>query len=445
MQREMIWQEIFKGEGIPAKLDKQGWVTISAKTIREKYGKYGKEPRILAKIDAYDALPEVFRKNDAAIMSLNNQEYAILRLGKKGKPLFPTLPSTLGKPKYIDVASYAQEIVTLSWENHFTSESQAMDAALAARILQDFVADDGLVLTIRGRRRFQRKLPLKFSVGGKTITFPLQAKGFQIEVDGGYESAQHVYLIEAKNKAHKTFNLRQVMFPYIFWQHYLRSRGTTKTVRPIFMIYTAHNYFFYEFTIEHTDVLNSLKVKRQGWYVLGTPPLTLKDVADLVRTSTPIAVTSTPFPQADSLLRLYDILEEAARHDALTAADIADHQEFTLRQGNYYASAAQWLGWLEKRGNVWIISKDGKRLLAASLDKRPALILQRLAQRPVFYEALRQWAETAALPQKPQIERWIDQAIKAGEIKPLSQSTIPRRASTVTSWLQILAAWVQTP
>ncbi len=441
-QRDKAWEAIFEGEHIPQTLEKQGWATITTEVIRKKYHK---EPRLLAKTDAYEALPEVFRKNDAALLSLTNEEYAILRLGNKGKPLFPKLPPVIGRPTHIHIENCARRIVTLPWEEHFTSESQAIDAALAAHILQNFVGDERLVLTIRGRRWFQKSLPLRFSLKGRVTEFPLKAHGFQVEVDGGYESPRHVYLLEAKNKAHKTFNLRQVMFPYLFWKDYLRGRNTTKTVRPIYMVYTAHNYFLYEFTVEKEDVLNSLYVVRAGWYVLGAPPLTLAYIREIVQTHTPANVRNVPFPQADSFLRLYDILEEIKRKGALTANEIAEHQEFTLRQGNYYASAARWLGWLGKRGNAFVISKDGKRLLASALNERPRLILQRLAQRPVFHEALQWWATTAKLPTKGQIEQWIVQAIESKQIKALSQSTIPRRASTVAGWLQILAAWVRTP
>ena len=441
-QRDKAWEAIFEGEHIPQTLEKQGWVTITAEVIRKKYHK---EPRLLAKTDAYEALPTVFRENDAAPLSLTNEEYAILRLGNKGKPLFPKLPPVLDSPNHINIENCARRIVTLPWEEHFTSESQAIDAALAARILQDFVGEENLVLTIRGRRRFQKSLPLRFSLKGKVAEFPLKSQGFQIEVDGGYESPRHVYLLEAKNKAHKTFNLRQVMFPYLFWKDYLRGRNATKTVRPIYMVYTAHNYFLYEFTVRNEDVLNSLRVVRAGWYVLGAPPLTLANIREMVQIQDPTSVLDTPFPQADSFLRLYDILEEVRRKGALTANEIAEHQEFTLRQGNYYASAARWLGWLGKQGNAFVISKDGKRLLATPLNKRPRLILQRLAQRPVFHEALRWWGNTAKLPPKGQIEQWIIQAVERKQIKTLSQSTIPRRASTVAGWLQILAAWVRTP
>ena len=441
-QRDKAWEAIFSGESIPQTLEKQGWATVTAEIIRKKYHK---EPRLLAKTDAYEALPEVFRKNDAALLSLTNEEYAILRLGNKGKPLFPKLPPVLDSPKHIDIEHCARRIVTLPWEEHFASESQAIDAALAARILQDFVGDENLVLTIRGRRRFQKPVPLRFSLKGRVTEFPLKARGFQIEVDGGYESPRHVYLLEAKNKAHKTFNLRQVMFPYLFWKDYLRAREANKSVRPIYLIYTAHNYFLYEFTVEKEDVLNALRVVRAGWYVLGTPPLTLAYIREMLQGHKPDSIPHIPFPQADSFLRLYDILEEVKRKGALTANEIAEYQEFTLRQGNYYASAAQWLGWMEKQGNAFVISKDGKRLLAVPLNERPRLILQRLAQRPVFHNALQWWATSGKLPEKSQIGHWIVQAIESKQIKPLSQSTIPRRASTVAGWLQILAAWVKTP
>jgi transcriptional regulator with XRE-family HTH domain len=136
-KRERVWENIFAGESIPEKLDKEGWAVIDMATIKEKYKE---EPRLLAKIDAAEYLPQIFRQHDAAVLSLSNSQYAILRLGDQGKPLFPSLTTRRfweSPPQIISTQALQSRIATIPWERDFTSESQALDAAIAAKILKN--------------------------------------------------------------------------------------------------------------------------------------------------------------------------------------------------------------------------------------------------------------------------------------------------------------------
>ncbi|RMD58410.1 hypothetical protein D6833_12910, partial [Candidatus Parcubacteria bacterium] len=264
----ILWEQIFQGEQIPAKLTQQGWARLPAEHIRQKYGG---RPRILAKMDEYDALPEVFRKHDAAIVSLSNREYAILRLGRKGRPLFPSLPRDFGpSPRYVDVSALTTRILSLPWMEHFTAESQAIDAAVASCILHDFCGESAFVLTVRGRRRFVGELPIRFRRPGQDdLVFPLKAGGFQLEIDAGYETEQALWLIEAKQRVQETYNLRQVYFPYVFWRRYFRARRVGKEVRLLYLMYSSHQYFLVELAVEDENVWNAIRPVRQQWYVLG--------------------------------------------------------------------------------------------------------------------------------------------------------------------------------
>jgi len=442
-KREHLWQKIFDGEEIPKNLDKRGWAIIDTKTIKEKYHA---EPRLLAKVDAAEYLPQIFRQHDAAVLSLSNTQYAILRLGDKGKPLFPSLTTRHFwelSPQLISTQGLQTQLATIPWEKHFTSESQALDAAIASRILHDFVNEQDLALTIRGRRRFQGKVPLQFRVKGGIRIFPLHASGFQIEVDGGYESPQSVYLVEAKNRIQNSFNLRQVFFPYLFWTRYLRKRGVRKTVRPIFLLYTTHHYILSELKVEDEQTLNAISIRRQGWYILGDPPLTRAQIADLLLANQPQPILHTPFPQADRLLRIYSLLEEIQRAKNLSGDEIAEIQDFDRRQADYYGNAAKWLGWLDKEKHDFILTNEGRRLVQAPFAERAVLTFQTLARRPVFHKALSWWLQHKEIPSKEIIIPWIDQAVAEQKIKSVSKTTLGRRAQTVRGWLKILTPWVK--
>ncbi len=441
MNKRKTWQRIFDEHPyISTALNNDGWIVLTADELRV----YG-EPRILAKIDSFETLPKVFKKHNAALLSLTNDSYIILKLGQEGKPLFPKLPPVTTPPRYYSPQDLQDRFVTLDWQRHFTSESQALDAAFLAGILQDFTQDNELYLTIRGRRRLATPIALQFSIpSGSSLSFPQSIQGVQIEVDAGYESPRHVYLVEAKKRLQTTFNLRQVYFPFAHWQAYLQNKRSAKTIRPLYLLYTAHQYFLYEFSIRPSGNLNDISVKHSQWYVLGEPPLTLGDLSQIVQATASTFVPHIPFPQADNLSRVFNILERIAHQPQMSAEEIAQEEAIVVRQGNYYLSALRWLGWLEGKGTHKKLTKEGRRVLKASAIERPQRLIRVLASRPVFRQAIQQWSQTQNIPSQKQIEQWIFQETKRKHISPLADSTIPRRAQTVRAWLQNLTVWVRT-
>jgi len=437
------WEEIFRSTSLLEEIRQRGWIRLRTQDLRERYHA---EPRLLKKVDEYESLPDVFRNYGIVPISLTNQEYVLLQIGEGGKPLFPTLPSPKGLPRWQDTRTLTK-FLTLPWATGFTNESQALDAAYLSGILSDFVREEELYLTIRGRMRFRHEIPLRFYTeegikeffeeGGK----PLTASGFQLEIDAGYESPHFVYLIEAKKRIQKSFNLRQVVFPYHLWNHILRGE---KTVRSLFLVYTNPYYFLYEIEITDPSVLNAIRITRSAWYALGTPPLSLEEVQKLITTLHPKEIPETPFPQADSLLRIYNLLEVLTQRENMTPEEVATEEEFDIRQGHYYLSAAEWLGWIKQaKQEQRILTKIGRQIAKGDTVQRALLTMKSLAQRPVFHESFEWWVKHRNLPPKPKITHWIKQASQQRKIKPLSGATPARRAQTVLAWLRLLYPMVK--
>ncbi len=436
------WATIFQQEGIDAALRKQGWYIIQAKTIKEKY-KW--EPRLLAKIDDHESLPPIFREHGAVILSLANGRYIIVRVGKKGQPFFPELPPIWGIPRYVPLGDLPKRYHTIQWEKAFTGESEAIDAAFISRILHDFVGEEELTLTIRGRRRFSlaEKLPLRIRIHHKLKEFPgLEFDNPQMEVDAGYETEKSIYLIESKLHITRTFNPRQIFFPYIYWQRQLQAKGSHKDVRPIYLLYTNHFYYLYELEIQD-EAINAIGVKRQQGYILAEPPLSIQWLGNLLTETRAIPQLHSPFPQADLLPRIYNILETLQQSGTTSTSTIAEQQHFTKRQAYYYASAAAWLGWTKVEKSQVTITKEGRILAKTSPYARLEKTLKVLARRPVFRQALRFWYNQRDLPSLAHIQRWLAEASAKGEIKELSGKTVSRRARTALHWLQMLAPLVK--
>ncbi len=98
-----------------------------------------------------------------------------------------------------------------------------LDNAYNTGLLSDFVEGEKLYQTIRGR---ERSKPFAFRL---TDNDPLiEVKGVQIEVDAGYEGERDVILIEAKIGTRKSFNIRQLYYPYRHFSQIV----TTKRIRP---------------------------------------------------------------------------------------------------------------------------------------------------------------------------------------------------------------------
>lgn len=80
---------------------------------------------------------------------------------------------------------------------------QHIDYAFATGLIQKFVNDDSLVLTIRGRKYTPK---IEFSVGANHLT----VESVQTEVDAGYEEKDKIVLIEVKNSSTKNTIIRQL-------------------------------------------------------------------------------------------------------------------------------------------------------------------------------------------------------------------------------------------
>ena len=72
-----------------------------------------------------------------------------------------------------------------------------------------------------------------------------------------------------------------------------------------------------------------------------------------------------------------------------TKSDIAEFFEFNERQGDYYATAAAYLGLLERKKREFVLSAGGARFVRmASRNERAAHLLECVLKRPIFHELL---------------------------------------------------------
>lgn len=210
-----------------------------------------KEVRLLCKLDTRESRPRAFRENGLFILPVKNGEYAIVK--GEGYVDIPPIETPLREyrsdfPFNLDTASVG------------SSEMQHLDRAYALSLIRHFADDDSLVLTIRGRKFTPGFV---FTVGKSEIV----AQSVQTEVDGGYEGANQVVLIEAKGgKANNTI-IRQLYYPFRQWQNY-----TEKKVSTLFFQHMDNDEFhIWQFGFDDANDYNSIRLLKSARYAVLTP------------------------------------------------------------------------------------------------------------------------------------------------------------------------------
>ena len=207
-----------------------------------------KEVRILCKQDTRESRPRIFREKGLFILPVRNGHYDIIK--GEGYVDIPPITSTL--EAYQSEFPFELETTQIG-----DSEMQHLDRAYALSLIRNFVNDDSLVLTIRGRKYTPE---FRFRVGG----FQISARSVQTEVDGGYEGAEQVVLIEAKGGNATNTIIRQLYYPFRQWQQH-----TDKPVTTLFFQRTRRNeYHIWHYGFDDIDDYNSIRLLKSARYSL---------------------------------------------------------------------------------------------------------------------------------------------------------------------------------
>ncbi|RKZ31602.1 hypothetical protein DRQ36_01525 [bacterium] len=245
------WEAIFKEYRINEHNFDESPFNISAEEIKEVSRHFGttgdREVRVLCKQDTREDRPDVFKEKELFILPIKNKFYTII----KGEG-------------YVDIPQVTETPITYKSKLDFKldtskigdSEMQHIDFAYASSLIRNFMDDESLVLTIRGRKYTPE---FSFFVDKHKIT----AKSVQTEVDAGYEGKEQVILIEAKRPGVSNTIIRQLYYPYRQWQEH-----TSKKVIPVFFEKDENEYFIWEFEFKNIENYNSISLVRSAKFVI---------------------------------------------------------------------------------------------------------------------------------------------------------------------------------
>ncbi|WP_244977367.1 type II restriction enzyme [Corynebacterium lizhenjunii] len=362
-----------------------------------------RQPRLLAKHDFSAAVPAGLRQRGWNVLPISRSNYAVGPF-----QLFQPFPEIAGPIRHLSIPAGLESINVAA----ISSEAQALNVAAAAGIFEDFLDSPGLVPTVAGRMSTHT-----FTVHFSGVA-PLTIDRAQMEIDAGFESARHVVLVEAKNHLTSDFNVRQLYFPYRRF-----SQALAKPVIPVFMVYSNGLFRVYRFRFADPLRPESIELADAACYTVGRAPLDVDSALAVL--SGPVYPTDLPFPQANSFERLINLGELLLR-EPLSKAEITQRYDFDPRQAAYYAEAGRYLGLFDLRDGCYELSAEGGRIFAQT--ERSLALVRAMGARPVFREVLVHTLRTGRVPPVA--------GFMAAANLGLSESTLRRRASTVSQWAQ---------
>jgi hypothetical protein len=412
---DAAWEQLFEKYDILNRIDANGQFQISAAQIKEF-----REPRLMAKFDHTVNLPKIFLDNQLAILPITRGDYVISHFDAYHKFEDNNAPI-----RRASLPTYIQSLDS----NNIPSESTALNCAVAAGIVAEFLQDEDLVSTVSGR---MGSGTFNFNITNTKNNSPrqVQVNNSQIEIDAAYEGVRGLALFEAKRDLSEDFLVRQLYYPFRVWQSRI-----TKPVRPLFLVYSNGVYQLYEYAFQDINNYNSLVLVGQKNYSIEDTVIEITDIQAVLQNVMIETEPQIPFPQADSFERVINICELLSEQE-LSRNDVTEQYAFDVRQTNYYTDAARYLGLLEKRKDgampIYGLSDKGKRILGLNYKQRQLSYCNLILSHKAFGDTLRKYLERGNMPTTDEIV----QIMKASNLYNVgSDSTFERRSSTIKGWL----------
>ncbi|WP_077369585.1 type II restriction enzyme [Anaerosalibacter sp. Marseille-P3206] len=414
-KNDLAWDKLFDKYNILTEIDRKGFFEISSAQINEY-----REARLATKFDHKINLPKLFKDNHLSILPITRGSYIISSF--EAYKEFDEINAEITK------FTFPGNIESIDYEN-ITSEAMAINCAYVSGILSDFLQEKSLLPTVSGRMSSEE---FSFYINNSNIkrNVEVMVSNSQIEIDGGYEGLDSLALIEAKNSISDDFLVRQLYYPFRLWDNKI-----TKTIRPIFMVYSNGIFTLYEYDFKVPNNYNSLVLLKQKNYTLEQDTISLDDIKCILKSVKVIEEPRIQFPQADNMKRLINLIELLYNNE-MTREEITTTYDFDPRQTNYYADAGRYLGIIgkrkEDRETIYYLTDEGEKLFKMNLKERQLKFVETILKYNVFNGTLKEYFKTGEMPNKEKIVK----IMKVSNLYRIgSDSTFERRAQTVSSWI----------
>jgi hypothetical protein len=413
---DKAWEQLFNQHNILSQINAEGSFRIASSQINKVH-----EARLMAKFDKSANLPQIFRENKLSILPVTRGEYII-------GPFITHEPIQYQpvKPKQVE----NPRLETLKPDDLY-NEASALFFAYNSGIIQDVMGSNDVKLTVGSR---MGSGAFSFSVQNKLKPqnpATIEVKNSQIEIDAGFESPEQFLICEAKNQAPSELLIRQLYYPYRLW-----SEKITKPVSAALLAFSNDIFHVFTYAFEDKKNYNSIALKKYSAYTFADEDIIIQDIVEVWQNTVVGTEPNVTFPQADSFPRVLDLLSVLHGED-LTRSEVTLKYEFDPRQTNYYVSACEYLGFIERfatsdheRG--YRLTTDARQIMSLPYKQKHLSLIRAMLKNPVFYRAFEVFTRTNSLPDK----RMICQIMQETDFpKPINATTIDRRSSTVSGWL----------
>jgi len=387
------WVNIFDKYKILNTIKASGYADITADEIKAVDGK---EARLMTKVDFRENLPTVMSDEGLSILAIKNGLYRIA----KNDP-FIDINEKIAT-KIIDIPT-PKDIISIDPFN-IKSESGALDIAYISKMCEHTFEEDSF-LSIRGRLRGQ----LDFNIGAT----PYNIDGVQIEVDGGYEGIKNIHLIEAKIGFRNNINIRQLLYPQLYWEQEIKKAKEIKSY-----VFYLHNDIFrfipyiYDGKIGYADHTEEKAFR----FIEPHSKFSIYDIT----IDESMTDNNVPFPQADKFEKVQDMLFVISQSDCINKYELNLEFDIVSRQIDYYFNVLKWLKVCKEENECLILTEIGKQIIDLPFKKR----IEELAK-IVFSEPI----TNNFLHKKPIND------VMFSKYNMNSESTQRRRLQTVSAWI----------
>jgi hypothetical protein len=410
------WQTLLERYDIPAQIARDGSYVISADTINTV-----REARLMAKFDEVRSVPPILLEHGIQILPISRGQY-ILGPYETYQPL--------DYPRAHPLPIRIPHLDTLD-PHDIHSEAEALLFLAQSGVWQEVFGAQNVHNTLQGRRVSGQFSYTIRRTDGKTQE--IRVDNAQIEIDAGYETADAVFLCEAKNRHVSELHLRQLYYPFRF----VRAR-TSKPIYPIAVVYSNQTFYISCYRVAVEGAYNSLVLDRRYAYTLDPRTVSSSMVARSYAQHPPPDLdrfADIPFPQADNFALLWRLAEALAQRTH-TNEEITAFIGYAPRQTAYYTSAGRALDIIERvrvEGTTgYRLTTFGHRLLQAPLHTQRLSLMEAMMRIPCFYELFPLVLRLRSVPAR-------DDILGTMSAHPFlaanTDVTIHRRASTVEHWL----------
>ena len=372
----------------------------------------------MTKFDHKVNLPVIFSENNLSILPITRGEYIISSFSA-----YKEFGEPSDEVQRISISPHIQSLMP----QFVVSEAIALNYASASGILNDFLEDEDLLATVNGR---MSSGTFRFDINTDTGRRNVEVHNSQIDSDAAYEGINYLSLFEAKMDLADDFLIRQLYYPFRVW-----SNRVTKTVKPIFLIFSNGVFNLYQYEFEDPTNYNSLVLVKQKNYMIATE-ICLADIQNILRNIQVVNEPDISFPQADRMSRIINLIE-LLNEKSMTKQEITSEYAFDERQTNYYTDAGRYLELIDKNydeeGNIkFQLTAQGHHIMMLEYKEKQLALVAQILKHKVFNEVLTRHLQYGEMPQKETIV----EIMKNAQLYHIeADSTYMRRASTVIGWV----------